>query len=76
LLRTTSFNYLCRYRIAIDEYYVAILHFDCTCATFRATGLSEKEIQDLTTTEGFEILWIQEEYEEPVTLFLISSRRL
>ena len=43
---------------------------------FQIRFFSEKEIQDLTTTEGFEILWIQEEYEEPVTLFLISSRRL
>jgi ubiquinone/menaquinone biosynthesis C-methylase UbiE len=43
---------------------------------FQIRFFSEKEIQDLTTAEGFEILWIKEEYEEPVTLFLISSRRL
>jgi len=43
---------------------------------FQIRFFSEKEIRDLTTSEGFEILWIKEEYEEPVTLFLISSRRL
>ena len=35
---------------------------------------TEKEIQDLATAEGFEILWIKEEYEEPVTLYLVYSR--
>jgi hypothetical protein len=25
---------------------------------------------------GFELLWIKEEYEEPVTLYLVSSRRV
>jgi hypothetical protein len=29
----------------------------------------------LTTEEGFELLWIKEEYEEPVTLYLVSSRK-
>ena len=43
---------------------------------FEIRFFSEKEIRDLTTSEGFEILWIKEEYEEPVTLFLVSSRRL
>jgi hypothetical protein len=43
---------------------------------FQIRFFSEKEIQDLTTAEGFEILWIKEGYEEPVTLFLVSSRRL
>jgi SAM-dependent methyltransferase len=43
---------------------------------FEIRFFSEKEIRDLTTAEGFEILWIKEEYEEPVTLFLVSSRRL
>jgi hypothetical protein len=33
----------------------------------------EKEIQDLTTSEGFEILWIQEEYEEPVSFSYIKQ---
>jgi hypothetical protein len=35
----------------------------------------EKEIEDLTTAEGFKTLWIKEEYEEPVTLFLVSSKK-
>jgi hypothetical protein len=34
-----------------------------------------KEIQDLASAEGFEILWIKEEYEEPVTVYLVSNRR-
>jgi len=29
----------------------------------------------LASREGFEILWIKEEYEEPVTAYLISSKR-
>jgi hypothetical protein len=43
---------------------------------FEIRFFSENEIRDLTTAQGFEILWIKEEYEEPVTLFLVSSRRL
>jgi len=43
---------------------------------FQIRFLTEKEIQGLTTAEGFELLWKKEEYEEPVTLFLVSSRRL
>jgi hypothetical protein len=29
----------------------------------------------LAAEGGFEILWIREEYEEPVTLILVSSRK-
>jgi hypothetical protein len=36
---------------------------------------SEKEIQDLVSVEGFEILWIKKEYEESVTVYLVSSRK-
>jgi len=32
-----------------------------------------QEIQNLT--EGFEVLWIREEREEPVTLYLVSTRK-
>jgi hypothetical protein len=35
---------------------------------------TEKEIQGLAAAEGFEVLWIKEEYEEPVTLYLVSSK--
>jgi hypothetical protein len=43
---------------------------------FQIRFFTDKEIQDLTSAEGgFEILWIREEYEEPVTLYLVSSRR-
>jgi SAM-dependent methyltransferase len=42
---------------------------------FQIRFFTEKEIQDLAAAEGFEILWIKEEYEEPVTLYLVSSRR-
>jgi hypothetical protein len=43
---------------------------------FQIRFFTEKEIEDLTTTEGFKTLWIKEEYEEPVTLFLVSSKKL
>jgi SAM-dependent methyltransferase len=42
---------------------------------FQIRFFTDKEIQDLTSGEGFEILWIKEEYEEPVTVYLVSSRR-
>ena len=42
---------------------------------FQIRFFTEKEIQDLTTEGGFELLWIKEEYEEPVTLYLVSSRK-
>jgi SAM-dependent methyltransferase len=43
---------------------------------FQIRFFTEKEIQDLAAEEGgFEILWIREEYEEPVTLYLVSSRK-
>jgi SAM-dependent methyltransferase len=43
---------------------------------FQIRFFTEKEIQDLTTEGGFELLWIKEEYEEPVTLHLVSSRKV
>jgi ubiquinone/menaquinone biosynthesis C-methylase UbiE len=43
--------------------------------SFHIQFFTEKEIQDLTSAEGFEILWIKEEYEEPVTVYLVSSRK-
>jgi SAM-dependent methyltransferase len=43
---------------------------------FQIRFFTEKEIQDLAAAEGgFEILWIREEYEEPVALYLVSSRK-
>ena len=42
---------------------------------FQIQFFTEKQIQDLTSAEGFEILWIKEEYEEPVTVYLVSSRK-
>src|ERR687885_2134993 len=39
---------------------------------FQIRFFTEKQIQGLVSTEGFEILWIKEEYEEPVTIYLIS----
>jgi ubiquinone/menaquinone biosynthesis C-methylase UbiE len=42
---------------------------------FQIRFFTEKDIQDLAATEGFDILWIKEEYEEPVTLYLVSSRK-
>jgi SAM-dependent methyltransferase len=43
---------------------------------FQIRSFKEKEIEDLATAEGFKTLWIKEEYEEPVTLFLVSSKKL
>jgi SAM-dependent methyltransferase len=42
---------------------------------FQIRFFTEKEIQDLAVVQGFEILWIKEEYEEPVTLYLVPSRK-
>jgi SAM-dependent methyltransferase len=42
---------------------------------FQIRFFTEKQIQDLALGEGFEILWIKAEYEEPVTVYLVSSRR-
>jgi SAM-dependent methyltransferase len=41
---------------------------------FQIRFFAEKEIRNLVESEQFEILWIQEAYEEPVTLYLVSSR--
>ena len=41
---------------------------------FQVRFFTEKEIQCLM--KGFELLWIREEYEEPVTLYLVSSRKV
>jgi hypothetical protein len=43
---------------------------------FQIRFFTEKEVGDSTTAEGFEILWIKEEFEEPVTLFLVSSKKM
>jgi SAM-dependent methyltransferase len=40
---------------------------------FQVRFFSKQEIRGLT--EGFEVLWIKEEYEEPVTLYLVSNRK-
>ena len=42
---------------------------------FQIRFFTENEIQHLTAVQGFDILWIKEEYEEPVTLHLVSSRK-
>jgi hypothetical protein len=42
---------------------------------FQVRFFTNNEIRDLTMAADFEILWIKEEYEEPVTLFLVSSRK-
>jgi len=43
---------------------------------FQIRFFTEKEIIDLMASEYFEILWLQEEYEEPVSLYLVSSRKI
>jgi hypothetical protein len=43
---------------------------------FQVRFYTEIEIRDLVKQEGFEIIWIKEEDEEPVTLFLVSARKV
>ena len=42
---------------------------------FQIRFFTEKQIEGLVSAQGFEILWMKEEYEEPVTVYLVSSRR-
>ena len=42
---------------------------------FHIRFFTEKEIQDLAASEGFEILQIKEEYEEPVTLYFVACKK-
>jgi hypothetical protein len=42
---------------------------------FQIRFFMKEEIGELVRQGGFEILWIKEEYEEPVTLYLVSSRK-
>ena len=43
---------------------------------FEIRFFTEKEIQGLAAEGGFQILWIRKEYEEPVTLYLVSNRKM
>jgi SAM-dependent methyltransferase len=40
---------------------------------FQIRFFTEKQIQALASEEGFEILWMKEEHEDPVTIYLVSS---
>jgi hypothetical protein len=40
---------------------------------FEVRFFSEREILDLLDKRGFRMLWMKEEYEEPVTLYLVAS---
>jgi hypothetical protein len=42
---------------------------------FQIRFFTEKEIQDLASEGGFKIVCIIEEYEEPVTIYIVSSRK-
>ncbi len=42
---------------------------------FHIRFFTEKEIRNLTSSEGFEILQIKEEYEEPINLFLVATKK-
>ena len=42
---------------------------------FEVRFFSEKEILDLIAKEGFKMLWMKEEYEEPVTLYLVAASK-
>ena len=41
---------------------------------FQIRFFTKKQIQELA--EGFELLWIREEYEEPVSLYLVCSKKM
>ena len=41
--------------------------------SFEVRFFSEKEILELIAKEGFKMLWMREEYEEPVTLYLLAA---
>ena len=43
---------------------------------FEVRFFSEKETLDLIAKEGFKMLWMKEEYEEPVTLYLVAAIKL
>ena len=43
---------------------------------FQIRFFTEQQIQDLIAAEGFEILWIKDEYEDPVTLYLVSTGKI
>ncbi len=42
---------------------------------FQIRFFAKDEIQSLTSSEGFEILEIKEDYEEPVTLYLVACQK-
>ncbi len=42
---------------------------------FHIRFFTEKEIRNLSSSEGFEILQIKEEYEDPVNLFLVIAKK-
>ena len=42
---------------------------------FEVRFFSEREILDLIAKEGFKMLWMKEEYEEPVTLYLVGANK-
>ena len=41
---------------------------------FQIRFFTKKEIQDIA--KGFEILWIREGYEQPVSLYLVCSKKM
>jgi SAM-dependent methyltransferase len=42
---------------------------------FEVRFFSEKETLDLIAKQGFEMLWMEEVYEEPVTLYLVATSK-
>ncbi len=43
---------------------------------FEIWFFTEMNIHDLITSENFKIEWIKEDYEDPVTLYLVSTIKL
>lgn len=43
---------------------------------FEIRFFTERDLHDLISSENFKIVWIKEDYEEPVTLYLVSTIKL
>jgi SAM-dependent methyltransferase len=76
VLKPKGFNFF-SVRNQNDESYGGGVQIDrgiCDINDFQVRFFTEKQIYDLMN--GFEILWIEEQYEEPVTLYLVFSKKV
>lgn len=75
ILKTRGFNFF-SVRNHNDKFYgkgIKVEQGIYDINGFQVRFYTEQEILDLIKND-FEILWIKEEYEEPVTLYLVASR--